>query len=108
MGKLKTNENAAHRHDQVEARCARRGNHEEPPHAQGEGSWPRPLSDGWGDVHDRTAKGFTHSMVVRLPSREDLNIYATHPGHVEVATKWVKPYAEDVLVMDIDELPESK
>merc|ERR1740117_1544033 len=51
------------------------------------------------------AKGFTHSMVVRLPSREDLNIYATHPGHVEVATKWVKPYAEDVLVMDIDELP---
>ena len=43
-----------------------------------------------------------------MTSREALKVYATHPRHVAVAGKWVKPYAAEVIVLDIDELPGSK
>ena len=31
------------------------------------------------------AKGFTHGLLVRLETREDLKRYADHPAHVPVA-----------------------
>ena len=34
-----------------------------------------------------------------MTDREALNVYATHPYHVKVASEWVKPYVQDLMVL---------
>ena len=53
------------------------------------------------NVTDR-GQGFTHGLVVRLHSREDLDRYLEHPEHVRVVTEDVRPIVEDVLAVDYE------
>jgi hypothetical protein len=53
------------------------------------------------NVTDR-GQGFTHGLVVRLNSREDLDLYLEHPEHVRVVSEDVRPIVEDVLAVDYE------
>eukprot|EP00897_Mesotaenium_endlicherianum_P005383 jgi/Mesen1/4873/ME000244S04050 len=46
------------------------------------------------------SKGFTHGLVVRLPSEKDLEAYNKHPSHREVLRKHVLPNSESILAVD--------
>jgi len=50
-------------------------------------------------VTDR-GRQFTHGLLVRFGSRADLDTYLAHPAHVAVVEEFVKPIADDVLVLD--------
>lgn len=47
----------------------------------------------------------THDIVLfsEFKNTEDLNIYALHPKHIEVAEKEIKPYLENRCCMDFIE-----
>ena len=45
-------------------------------------------------------KQFTHGLSLRLESREALDHYLTHPKHVEVIEKQIKPIIDDIVVLD--------
>ncbi len=53
-----------------------------------------------GENFTDRANGFTHGMLVELPSRADLITYATHPQHVEIATALKRD--ADVMAMDYE------
>ncbi len=53
-----------------------------------------------GENFTDRANGYTHGLLVRLPTRDDLARYATHPRHVSVATALKKD--ADLLAMDFE------
>ena len=50
------------------------------------------------------AKGFTHGLIVRLPDKAALPVYAKHPDHVAVLKK-LGPHVEDILAIDFEAEP---
>ncbi|HRY28938.1 MAG TPA: Dabb family protein [Elusimicrobiota bacterium] len=55
-----------------------------------------------GENFSARAKGFTHGFVVRFISRSALEAYLPHPAHQEVVEKYIKPIAEEILVVDYE------
>eukprot|EP00850_Spirogloea_muscicola_P012184 SM000078S22043 [mRNA] locus=s78:134484:137012:- [translate_table: standard] len=48
----------------------------------------------------KQSQGYTHGLVVRVPSDEDLQAYNKHPSHREVLKKWVLPVSQSLLAVD--------
>ncbi|MBL8023391.1 MAG: Dabb family protein [Elusimicrobia bacterium] len=48
------------------------------------------------------AQGYTHGFVARFQDRVALDHYISHPAHVAVVEKQVKPICESVLALDYD------
>lgn len=46
------------------------------------------------------AQGYTHGLVIRFTDKAALDAYLTHPAHVEVVEKQVRPISEGVLALD--------
>lgn len=55
-----------------------------------------------GENFSGRAQGFTHGLVTRFTDRAALDAYATHPVHVEVIEKYIKPIRSDVLALDYE------
>ena len=53
-----------------------------------------------GENFTDRAKGFTHGLLVTLPSKNDLKIYADHPEHVPVAAALKKD--AELMAMDFE------
>lgn len=46
------------------------------------------------------SQGYTHALIVRLPSEEDLEAYNQHPEHVKVLMNQILPISRNILVAD--------
>ena len=53
-----------------------------------------------GENFTERAAGYTHGLIVKLPDRDALGVYAAHPAHVAVAEK-LRADAE-LLAMDFE------
>ncbi len=49
------------------------------------------------------SKGFTHGLLVKLPSKEALPVYADHPAHLAVVKDFIAPIREDIMALDYTE-----
>lgn len=59
---------------------------------------PQVVELSLGENFTDRAQGYTHGLLVRLKSREDLESYAIHPEHVAVA----EPLRADADLMAMD------
>ena len=48
------------------------------------------------------SQGFTHGLVVRFASREDLQTYVSHAEHQRVLAASIRPIVESVLALDYE------
>jgi len=47
-------------------------------------------------------QGFTHGLLVRVPSQNALEVYINHPEHQRIVAEYVRPIVETVIVVDYE------
>ena len=62
---------------------------------------PQPLEISAGENFSKHSKGFTHAIVVKFNSKEDIDVYRSHPDHKPIADK-LDSIEEDSIGIDFE------
>jgi hypothetical protein len=55
-----------------------------------------------GETFTDRGQGFTHCMIITLPSRDHVQKYIDHEVHQYLVKNYIAPICEDKLVLDFD------
>eukprot|EP00801_Mesodinium_rubrum_P015416 Mrub_15891.p3 GENE.Mrub_15891~~Mrub_15891.p3 ORF type:complete len:116 (-),score=7.79 Mrub_15891:5-316(-) len=56
----------------------------------------------YGKTFKENSNGWTHCLVVRLKSKDDLDTYRMHPYHQDLVTTLIRPNMQDIMAMDYE------